>query len=481
MKIKTNKNRTNKNRFNKNRTKRHQKAGAFPKYKISEDSSREEILGAINRFCGDNRLSNIRTLMVKLNDKVTNTKKPSPGKTHLPVNTLSSKESKTPPNPFTFRYKVPFPYANEILDTPQSCLDFYNQINKNFEPLTERTIIPCDYEGVCRYEPLVMGMVKDLLVVCIILDSLPKPSHKLRDITNPNIAVNDRYNLLLLNDDALGDVAFLAKALDCLKMFESLLTETSYKYLDFIDCLAKYIELFTVGHNEPVDLCKTSLKLLENLKSSCFILLPTFVQINYTKVLNSCAAPIINFRLPKERHWVHQEDRIPSFEIYHDIDFHGTRTHNLNRYINTRDTNKNNANYSPQEIAEEFNLKCENLSKINYLYNYNDKNLSNTFSMDEYLTDNKKYIYACILFYIIHEMRLDLNIHRSGFNIRYIIESLDKFIKNGIYNSMYGYFGLSYESFLEEFKYGKNTEFIMSLSQKNFTTVTKELERLLLK
>jgi hypothetical protein len=456
---------TNKTKYrNKNKTKINQKSGAFPGYNLNERSSKEEILLGIKRFCFKNGLLYIFELMEKLS---------------------TIKKSK---NPFTFRYKIAFPLADKIFETPETCLAWYEKINPGFTPVTDKTMIPLDDYGVCDYEPLIMRMVKDLLMVCLILNKLPYPSHKLREVSEFTGA-NNLANRELFKEDSLKNSKFLKKALECLRCFNSLLSSRQYKYLKFIDCLSMYIQLFTVGSAEPDKTnpqLNEGLTILENLKSTCFILLPTFVQINYTKVLNSCAAPVLNFRLSKERTYVHNEDRIPSFEVFHDIDFHGSRTHNLARYIPTRNDTSQREQPSPTEILLEFNKKCINLTQIYELYTYDMELVekeSELPSKDGPLTERKKYVNACILFFIIHEMDTDLYFHLSGFDMETISPLIEKFIYKHInYPKHYKYlptqkFNDPKFNILDDFTFKGEPSFMFDISKEVFIGLIEELNK----
>ncbi len=89
---------TKKHNKNRSRNKINQRSGAFTEYKIPTDSSREEIIEAIETFCTVNGLPNISVLMKKLDD------------------------SEQTENPFDFRYIVPFPLANTVF-TARSILN----------------------------------------------------------------------------------------------------------------------------------------------------------------------------------------------------------------------------------------------------------------------------------------------------------------------------------------------------------------------
>lgn len=450
------------------KTKRIKKGGADPEYKVIDPNNKTKILDAIKRFCNDKELPNIIQLMEKL-----------------------SRNSGSR-NPFEFRYKVKFTLADEVFLKPQSCFDWYTSINPGFELFTKDTKLPFK-NSECQYEPLVMGMVKDVLAVCVILDTLPKPEHKTRGLDNEHNSdepedTNNKSSLLLLQENALKSTDFLAKALECLKSFNELI-EKGYHYFDFIDSLSKYIGLFTTGCNDSMNQCKNDQQTLTNFKSSFFMLLPTFNQISHQKVLNSCAAPVLNFRLSKERTFVHQQDHKPSFEVLHDIEFHGNRTHNLGRYFDLRDDElkydkKDLIQPTPAKIKSEFTQKSENLNNIYELYTYNfaqvDKDIE---KLENYtdpntgnivLSENIKYIYACILFYIIHEMEVWRVFHESGFKLVYYPSLLLKFITEAINFSDPTY---TYELFLNELTYNGKPRFMLSITKSEFENIVANLYR----
>ena len=65
------------------------------------------------------------------------------------------------------------------------------------------------------------------------------------------------------------------------------------------------------------------------------IIVPTFFQINYEWILNTMAAPIINFRLSNRRKKIHGNFLAPCNELLHDISAHGAFMHPFTRGIKT--------------------------------------------------------------------------------------------------------------------------------------------------
>jgi len=289
-----------------------------------------------------------------------------------------------------------------------------------------------------EYAFLVMGMVKDLLLLQF-LSKMPKAPHKVEKKSYNNL--NARISKRLDGAKIPTDISQLAFKL--LQLFEKLIKE-GYVYAEFISCLSKYLLLFSVGNSQAhTSLLRAVIDFLKSSLNTCFIIFPTFEQVNYKKVVNFCAAPVLNFRLSNHRLMIHGDELSLTDEIFHDLVNHGFSTHQITKYIpgyighyfqghSFRLNDKFKYKYQPTEIRNIFALRKERLSNLFPSYDYDVTLLSNS-EMNESgfikavdsddLTNEEKFIFACMLFFAFHEMRTyclhDLNFNSDGINMNF--------------------------------------------------------------
>ena len=395
---------------------------------------------------------------------------------------MSQLDQETPAskNPFDFKYVIPFPRADEICKTPKSCSDWYMKVNPEFIPFDKKVRrkvkgvpeelldidirIPLngtDVNAVCDYEPLVIGMIRDLCLVCVLLENTQKLEH----MKSLNEYMKEKYqdqntilNLMLSSEKGiLNKPELLEKAMECLFKFEQLISESGLKgrgyiYTDFIDCMTEYLKFFSVGAynfdlndtHKKISRYNESYNFLKNIVKGPYMLFPTFKQLNFTKVINLLGSNIGNFRLLNNQGMIHNNSDGPLTEITHDIMSHGDITHNSNRSIfKDRQTIsefkfyeqlslKNNIHYFyPPFVKEIFIKRSQNLNKIYQYYNYNPKiiNSDGDVPMDE----QDKYFMAVILFIICHERNVSKETF-EGYFLDNLLSDIYNFFKNDILN-----------------------------------------------
>lgn len=418
------------------RGKQSKRGGAF-RYFIDQQinpDDRKTILEAISELCynleevnkrSSNKyvtLQHIYSLMSQLNEQ-----------------TAPSK------NPFDFKYVIPFPRADEIFKTPKSCSDWYLKVNPEFIPFdkeTRREIpgipeelfdidlrIPVhgnDINAECDYEPLVMGMVRDLCLVCVLLEKIPKLDfmQSLNEYMKNNYKKENKILSLMLSSEngILNKSELLEKAMECLFKFNELIAESGFKgrgyiYTNFIDCMAEYLKFFSVGVNklEDVDgVYKEGYDFLKNTVKGSYLIFPTFKQVNFTKVINLLGSNIGNFRLLNNQGMIHNNSEGPLMEIYHDIYAHGNMTHKSHKSIfrNKKEISeldifdlsifRKSVHYFYTPLVKEiFIQKSKNLNKIFEYYNYSPKIINGTGEIS--IEEEDKYLLAIILFLVCHE------------------------------------------------------------------------------
>jgi len=135
----------------------------------------------------------------------------------------------------------------------------------------------------------------------------------------------------------------------------------------------------------------------DKIINSPYILLPSFKQIDFYKVIDLCKAPIVNFRLINTRRLIHTSYGYPCTEGIHDILFHAKQTHN-NLLV---DPNLNNL-FNDREIT---------FNKIQDLYHY-----PKLLDSQENLI---KYQNCIILFILIHEIAQGIKREEYSFTAFY--------------------------------------------------------------
>jgi hypothetical protein len=416
------------------------------------------LLTDIQKLCDDNALPNVKALMGKMD---------------------AGKPSKVQ-NPFTYDYKPSSTWKESMLESPDSVYEWYTSKNPNFLPIVKQdrtelskieakpktewfTLLdtsPYPEITVPEYDFLIMGMMKDLLLIHF-TNSMPKISHQVESPKNNN-SNNQRSHKLLESPLPQETITQLkAISLIVLKKFDDLVTN-GYKYVDFIDYLSDYLLFFSIGDLTPESQeVKKAIDLLKSLKNTCFLVLPTFEQVNYKKVLNLCAAPVLNFRLGNSRVFIHDSDSMLTFEISHDIEFHCKETHDILNFIPGkritayRRPGRDTFVYNPTEVRKIFERKLSVFHILHPLYNYDIKKVNA--ENDDNAEDKKKYLLACLLFYLMHEEGISSDGH---FNFTYVFlikqfnNFIDKIQKNNI----------NYDFLLESFMYNGKPQFIKSVT-----------------
>ncbi len=290
---------------------------------------------------------------------------------------------------------------------------------------------------VPEYDFLVMGMVKDLLLVQC-LKTMPVPPKKQpKPVFHKSDNANERRSKGLSGAVITDEIR--ANSLKLLKKFESLIAE-GYLYTEFIECLIKYLLFFSIGRliANSNDL-RVSIQYLESLTKTCFIILPTFEQINFKKILNSCAAPVLKLRLPNTRIYAHTREAGIAFELYHDLLNHSFRTHQITKYIPgytgqylgkilflvKNEFRDFRYKYQPSKIECMYGIISRRIIKLFDVYNYDDKQIkASQMTLEQFrvavdikgqLTEEEKYIFAIMLYFLFHEMK-NYCLHDLNFN-----------------------------------------------------------------
>jgi hypothetical protein len=329
------------------------------------------------------------------------------------------------------------PYNNETVNVNEK--DYLPKIDQ-FYPWEFSKLDQCPYPviKVEEYAFLVMGMVKDLLLIQF-FSKMPKAPHNVKeeDYNNLNARISKKLNGAEITED-IRRVGF-----KLLQLFE-ILIKGEYVYSEFIICLSKYLLLFSIGNSQAhASLLRAVIDFLKSSLNTCFIIFPTFEQVNYKKVVNFCAAPVLNFRLSNHRLMIHSQELSLTDEIFHDLLNHGFSTHQITKYIpgytgqyfsrhRFRLIDKFKHKYQPTKIKNIFELRCQRLSYLFRSYDY-DVRLLNSSEMKEpefikavdgaALTNEEKFIFACMLFFAFHEMQTyclhDLNFNSDGINMNF--------------------------------------------------------------
>ena len=176
-------------------------------------------------------------------------------------------------------------------------------------------------------------MVKDLLLIQF-LNKVPKPKlsnpSKLQNLETIDNLSNLKYTEIVTE--------IRSKAYELLKRFEKLIFD-GYKYQEFLKLLHDYIGFFSNMNNPSKKKeCDYSMRTLLEFADMPSIIVPTFFQINYEWILNTMAAPIINFRLSNRRKKIHGNFLAPCNELLHDI-------YNYKRNNVEKDANNNDIDY----------------------------------------------------------------------------------------------------------------------------------------
>jgi hypothetical protein len=345
---------------------------------------------------------------------------------------------------------------------------FYTWESKSLEQTLYHVIY------VPEYEFLVMGMVKDLLLVQCLkkMPAPPKTQIKpvITEFDNANEVRSKKLTGAVITDEIRDN------ALTLLKEFELLITG-KYLYTEFIKCLKQYLLFFSIGRlmANSHDL-RTLINYLESLTNTCFIVLPTFEQINFKKVLNFCAAPVLNLRLPNTRIYAHSREASIAFELYHDLLNHSFRTHQVTKYIPgytgqylgkilflvKSEFNKFKYKYQPSKVKCMFGIISRRIEELSKFYNYDYPQIKRSqMTLEEFraalqipeLSEEEKYLFAFMLFYLFHEMK-NYCLHDLYFNkvsIITVFESLLTRRQGEMLESTRFFYGLLFGEYQPQF------------------------------
>jgi hypothetical protein len=249
---------------------------------------------------------------------------------------------------FTFEYLVPDPNFDYILSNPYEWyLTTTNQLDSSaFESIANKNIF------VPQYIAILMGMVKDLLLV-LCMKRMPGLNAKDREL-RPDITNNGKHSSNGSNNNKISRdlstktlIEHLSNnAIELLKNIDTLI-DYNVPYVLFTEIVFKYIMFFSMGVLQPdttkFNPCSYLKQEYDKIVKSPYILLPSFKQIDFYKVIDLCKAPIVNFRLINTRRLIHTSYGYPCTEGIHDILFHAKQTHhnllvnpNLNKLFNDR-------------------------------------------------------------------------------------------------------------------------------------------------
>jgi hypothetical protein len=332
-------------------------------------------------------------------------------------------------------------YEN-IFDNP---LEWYMKKNPEFkiikkptyEEKKNKTLIINNYEYsedmfmkeeiyVPEFIFLVVQMIKDLLFL-LFLNQTPK-FHK----NNKGIPFSKKNNIsnFFKYNYKVYKLSKWKNILKILELIEKNIIE-GYKYCEFIEYLCEYIKIFT--YHEIIERCDNKLKELINTKFTPFIIVPSLIQIDYSKVLNLLGSPILNFRLINNRQKIHGAFATPCDELSHDL-FHSYLTHLYLIYLSMTIFNldkKTAIRYNEEKviyIVEElknfkkiFISRNDMLRKLYPYYNYNRKYINLT-----------SFYFSLCLFELFHEKQVfDLSS-----NITDIYENIQEydFFKKGYFD-----------------------------------------------
>ena len=261
--------------------------------------------------------------------------------------------------------------------------DWYNSINPNYQQLkTLNPKIP-EFNKIQPYRTLLLNMAKDLIILKS-TKTFPKPNipqmtnnnkKKLADkntnalkkhnknnktgtikqmkmsmISQNNVMVsefltgtNHSRTLHKLSPDNFNFDNIEIIITDILMILNNILDGNNilhYNYLEIINIIDKYLQLFSFGENTFNGFKNQLFKYIE----TPFFIYPTFNPISYTKVIYFIQAPVINFMMMNTRKLVHGEYHFPYHQIYHDLQNHANKTHNTRISENLSDKFLHNNN-----------------------------------------------------------------------------------------------------------------------------------------
>lgn len=385
-----------------------------------------------------------------------------------PLQIKLKKDKKTPIDFWSYESQIkPTQDFEDILINPWK---WYNEKNPEFEILkrpTEEEIPNLKFISsddmyvsepikVKEYRFIVAQIIKDLLFA---LYSMRMPQLHENNIMGIEKASN-LPNLQLNNNSNPKSIAMKKKIIEILEKIEQNIVE-DFKYIEFIEYLYDYINIFSrinFDTNNNNSDCMKNLKMLEQLLFTPFIILPTLIQINYTKILNLMKAPLLNFRLINNRKKIHNFFGEPCEELQHDIGAHTVLSHSIdmymygNRRISLKNEKKKDLTYNLSVFLDRYKKINYVLNKIKKLYNYTSIN-------------TKEYYYAIFLFQFLHEtfginiITNDILLERVKRDKLFVLKRINKSGENiKIKNSAGNLVDLSIEQLYEQFIIDLETE-----------------------
>lgn len=362
---------------------------------------------------------------------------------------INKELTKLDPQKF-FDYKKhltdPFQVITTNPDTDNSCLnhlyEWYNSINPEYKKLTKLDPQIPMFKGIQPYRTLLLGIAKDLIILKY-TKKFPIPdipeiinmsnNHKLLHNTTQNTTQNNiksirskrsniqtKYNknnkkktffyskINTSTKDIYNQYVNGTKNSRALNTFNSdndinsiiesiliLLNNTLtienllyYKYLQIINIIDKYLQLFSFG---KINYNKFTEQLFNYTKTS-FIIYPTFNPITYTKVIYFMQAPVVNFYMINTRKLIHKKYEFPYHQIYHDLLNHAGKTH---KAYNSE------ISIELKPIFSKYNIT------INVLKKYINCNINNFLASTKNNVNNdniNKFILSYALFIMCHEL-----------------------------------------------------------------------------
>jgi hypothetical protein len=387
---------------------------------------------------------------------------------------IKLKKDKTPIDFWSYESQIkPTQDFEDILINPWK---WYNEKNPEFKILkrpTEEEIPNLKFISsddmyvseqikVKEYRFIVAQIIKDLLFA---LYSMRMPQLHENNTVGKETALN-LPNLQLNNNSNPKSIAMKKKIIEILEKIEQNIVE-DFKYIKFIEYLYDYINIFSrinfdTNNNNSYNTnsCMKYLKMLKQLLFTPFIILPTLIQINYTKVLNLMKAPLLNFRLINNRKKIHNFFGEPCEELQHDIGAHTVLSHSIYMYMyGNRMISLANSNEKKKDLTYNLSVFLDRYKKINYVLN-KIKKLYNYTSIN-----TKEYYYAIFLFQFLHEIT-GINIIANDILLERVIRDQQKILtiinKSGenikIKNSAGNLVDLSIEQLYDQFIIDLETE-----------------------
>ena len=222
---------------------------------------------------------------------------------------------------------------------------------------------------------------------------------KLKSLKN-NLELQTENDIVIDDSKKQHLYELLQQCDDCIR--------NGYKYSDVFNIIYEYIRWISYARKHKNGVISFESASAYFLKSKTlffefpYIIFPTYIQISYKYVLYLMCAPIINFRLINRARNIHGYAGAGIIDWYHDIDFHGNKTHQIDLLSQKYTTDK-------YIYTKWFENMSSVLSILYQYFNYNqltiDKisNFDKTQIYNELNDDEKKQIIAILLFILFHE------------------------------------------------------------------------------